>query len=144
MPDVPPPRAATRPRQPTPVVPLAAVKGSLGVGRVVGGAQGVVDSGLALRADVFVVDRFRRGGRFVHGLDNEVVRLFAHWSASLFVPSQSAPAGQPADDKIGANLHAPVDPAPQLLLLIDGTLVVPDDAATDVGHAIRGRAGFDQ
>lgn len=28
--------------------------------------------------------------------------------------------------------------------LIDGTLVVPDDAATDIGHAVGGRAGLDQ
>ena len=28
--------------------------------------------------------------------------------------------------------------------LIDGTLVVPDDAASDIGHAVGGRAGLDQ
>jgi hypothetical protein len=28
--------------------------------------------------------------------------------------------------------------------LIDGALMVPDDAATDIGHAVGGRAGLDQ
>jgi hypothetical protein len=27
--------------------------------------------------------------------------------------------------------------------LIDGTLMVPDDAATEIGHAIGGQAGLD-